>query len=260
MKANEIFKKLIDGAYEKREVTCDGLVAGNPNKEIYRAATCFKLTSELIEMASEQGIDLVITHEPTFSCGDKRDDAVGFDIKKWELLDKSGIILYRFHDHAHNTEPDYIHEGFIRSLGLDIASRIDKIYLGVARYELKESISVKELSDKIKKHLGIEFVRVVGSTEQPIKTIGLGLGGVGFNQIKILYDPGCDTFITGECNEVLTEEYVRDACYFGAQKSLFLLGHFGSEYAGMRYLAERMNDTLVPTVFLNGGEVYRGVD
>ena len=54
-------------------------------------------------------------------------------------------------------------------------------------------------------------------------------------------------------------EYVRDACFFGENKSVLMLGHYSSEYAGMRYLAERLNETTVPTVFLEGGEVYHGI-
>ncbi len=259
MKAKEIFDILINGAYEKWDQTCDKLIAGDPDKEVKKAATCFKLTPPLIDSAIEQGIDLIITHEPTFSQGDIRENAVGFDIKKWELLDKSGITLYRFHDHAHNTDPDYIHEGFIRSVGLKIKRKIDRISLGVCRYELENAITVKELADGIRDKLNIEFVRIIGTSNQPVKTVGLGLGGVGFNQINVLFDPGCDVFITGESNEVVTEEYVRDACCFGAEKTLFMLGHYGSEYAGMRYLAEKMTETILPTVFLEGGEVYHGI-
>ena len=111
----------------------------------------------------------------------------------------------------------------------------------------------------MRERLGIEFVRIIGTDTQPVKTIGLGLGGVGFNQINVLFNPGCDVFITGESNEVVTEEYVRDACSFGEEKTLFIIGHYGSEYAGMRYLAEKMTETMVPTVFLRGGEVYHGI-
>ena len=33
--------------------------------------------------------------------------------------------------------------------------------------------------------------------------------------------------------------------------------HYGAEFAGMRLLAEDLNETVAPTVFLDGGEVYR---
>ena len=63
-------------------------------------------------------------------------------------------------------------------------------------------------------------------------------------------------FITGEVGEVCTLEYVRDACYFGEKKAVILFRHFSAEYAGMRFLAQCLNDTIAPTVYLHSGEVY----
>ena len=56
--------------------------------------------------------------------------------------------------------------------------------------------------------------------------------------------------------EVCAAENLRDACFFGIHKAMLIFGHYGSEYAGMRYLAEKLNKTLVNTVFLDGGEVF----
>ena len=100
MKAHEIFRDLLDGAINIIENTCDVLIAGDENKEVKKIGVCFKLTAELIHRAMAQGIDLIITHEPTFSRGDRREDAAYVDLKKWALLDESGITVYRFHDHA----------------------------------------------------------------------------------------------------------------------------------------------------------------
>ena len=104
--------------------------------------------------------------------------------------------------------------------------------------------------------MGIDFIRVVGDTEALIKTLCLGLGAVGFDQINKLFDPGCDVLITGEVGEVCIAEYVRDACFFGEKKALIILGHFSSEYAGMRLLAHQLDKQLIPTEYLHSGEVY----
>ena len=68
---------------------------------------------------------------------------------------------------------------------------------------------------------------------------------------------GSELFITGEMDEAFSQEYVRDAAFFGKNKSILLLGHYGAEFAGMRLLAKDLNETAAPTVFLDGGEVYR---
>lgn len=92
-----------------------------------------------------------------------------------------------------------------------------------------------------------------------MKSVCLGLGSVGFEQINKLIDPGCDLFITGEVGEICIDEYIRDACFFGEKKAIIILGHYSSEYAGMRYLAEKINETIAPAVYLDSGEVYRRI-
>jgi len=259
MQAKYIFHNLIDNPVFKKKDTCDGLIIGDENKSVNQAGTCFKLTAELIERAVKANIDMIITHEPTFARGDTLNESDKIDVLKRKMLIENGITVYRFHDHAHNSDPDYIHTGFIQTLDLKIKHRFDRESLGVCRYELAESLTTRELAIRIHEKLGIEFVRIVGKDNYPIKTICLGLGSVGFHQINVLFDPGCDLFITGEVGEVCDDQYVRDACYFGENKSVLVLGHYGSEYAGMRLLAEKMNKTMLPTVFLDGGEVYHGI-
>ena len=259
MKAKEIFQKLLSGSDEILDPTCDGLIAGDENKEVNKIGTCFKLTAELVCLAKSQGVDMIITHEPVFSHGDLRENAFPVDLKKWGLLDESGITVYRYHDHAHHRKTDYIHAGFIKALGLKIKREYPPESLGVRRYELDEEITAGQFAKRITDVLGVEFVRLVGKADFPLKTVCLGLGGVGFNQIEKLFSPGCDLFVTGETGEVCVAEYVRDACFFGENKSILILGHYSSEFSGMKLLAEDMNKTFGNTVFLDSGEVYRRI-
>lgn len=255
MKANEIFEYIKNHAAEIREPTCDGLIAGDPEKEVKKLAVCFKLTAELVAKAAAEHFDMIVTHEPTFSQGDRKRNLNTIDQKKRDLLDSTGITVYRLHDHAH-TEPDYIHAGFIRTLGLHIAHKYPRESLGICRYSFREKLTVRQLCQRIKETLDPNFVGIVGDPDLTAETVCLGLGGVGLEQISVLMEPGCDVFITGETDELFACEYVRDACYFGERKAVILLGHCGAEYAGMRYLAECLNDTLLPTEYLHCGEVY----
>ena len=260
MTAQEIFDNLLQNAIEILPTTCDGLIAGDAHKVVHKVGVCFKLTAELINVAKRDQIDMIITHEPTFSRGDTVDENANWiDQKKMQLLTDSGIALYRFHDHAHHTLPDYIHAGFLRALDLHVEQAFPVESLGVRRYRLAQKLTVRELALRIRDVLGVEFVRIVGKDDFAPDIICLGLGAVGLRQIEVLFDPGCDLFITGELGEVCVDEYVRDACYFGENKSVLVLGHYSSEYAGMRYLAEVMSRSGISTVFLDGGEVYHGV-
>lgn len=259
MTAKEIFEFLLNGAIKQLENTCDGLISGDDNKIVSKIGTCFKLTASLIEEAKKADIDMIITHEPTFSCGDTVNEKYKIDVLKKKLLDDSKITVYRFHDHAHHRPFDYIHDGFIKALDLKIKHTFERESLGVCRYELAEDLTTRELGLRIKEKLGVKCVRIVGKDDYPLKTICLGLGWVGLPQINVLFDPGCDLFITGELGEVCDDEYVRDACYFGENKSVLVLGHYSSEYAGMRLLAEELNKKIAPSVFLEGSEVYHSL-
>ena len=256
MTAQEIFERLLDQSAERWEVTCDGLIAGDANKSVSRIGTCFKLTAELIDLAKARNIDMIITHEPTFGGGDLRENAFGLDGEKWRLLDESGIVVYRFHDHAHNTRPDYIHAGFIDRLQLPIAKKYDNESLGVSRYELSEPTTTRRLAEHIKARMSLPMIRAVGNADAPVRTVCLGLGSVGLKQFHYLIDPGCDLFITGEAGEVRVCEYVRDACYFGHQKSVLMLGHCTAEYDGMRLLAEKLTADGLSAEYLHCGEVF----
>ena len=259
MKAREVFQYLLDNSIDIWQHTCDGIIAGDPEKEIKKVATCFKLTAEVIDRAARGNFDMIITHEPVFSSGDAREAAMPVDLKKWELLDQSKITVYRFHDHAHNTDPDYIHKGFINALGLDIAHKHPNESLGICRYELAQSLTVRQIAHLTQERLGAEFARVVGDPDVSVKTLCLGLGSVGMKQINVLFDPGCELFITGEVGEVCVCEYVRDACFFGHRKAVIVLGHCTSEYQGMSLLAQALNEKLIHTEHLHGGEVYSRV-
>ena len=259
MTARQIFEKLLSESIEIWDITCDTLIAGDPDREVKRAATCFKLTAEVLDKAISMGVDMIITHEPTFANTDKREDAAFCDVKKWEILEKSGITVYRFHDHAHNTDPDYIHKGFIDALGLEISKKYPNESLGVARYELATKKSPKEIAKLIAERLGAGSVRIVGNTDEAVSCICLGLGSVGLKQINYLFDPGCDLFITGEVGEVKVCELIRDANYYGMKKSIILFGHYSAEYAGMRLLAEEIDRRTVPCTYMDCGEVYTGI-
>jgi putative NIF3 family GTP cyclohydrolase 1 type 2 len=259
MKAKAIFQILMDEAVQRRDPTCDGLIAGDENKTVRKAGVCFKLTAALIEQAAKEQIDMIIAHEPTFSTGDTVDESNPVDRMKNDLLHKSGITLYRFHDHAHTSEPDYIHAGFINALQLKIGKKHERASLGVCRYDLDEPLTTRELALRIHEKLGVSLIRIVGQDDYPLKTICLGLGAVGLQQIRLLVESDCDLFVTGEVAEVCTAETVRDACYFGLKKSLLILGHYSSEYIGMRLLADTLNQRIVPAVFLDSGEVYHGI-
>lgn len=235
--------------------TCDVLIIGDPNKDVKKIATCFKLTMSMVDRAVAEGVDLVITHEPTFSREDPCSKYLELDEKRLQKLQESGLTVYRYHDHAHDRLPDYIHEGFWKALGLQ-GDLLDPESFAVRYYRLESPITVRELGLRIKEKLRLEAIKMVGPEDTLVKTVCLALGWVGLKAVRAFVDADAELYITGETDEAFSLEYIRDANYFGCQKSAFLLGHYGAEYAGMRLLAEDLSKTVAPTVFLEGGEVF----
>ena len=108
MKAFEIYNHLIQSSLKIwQEDTCDGLIVGDPNNEVRKIATCFKLTMALVDRAVAEGVDMVITHEPTFSREDPCTEyKYKLDKQRLQKLQESGLTVDRYHDQAHDREPD----------------------------------------------------------------------------------------------------------------------------------------------------------
>jgi dinuclear metal center YbgI/SA1388 family protein len=99
--------------------------------------------------------------------------------------------------------------------------------IGVGRrVHLDQSLQLDELARKLKKHLGIGYVRVapaVGSDDRAlVQTVGL-CAGAGGSVCELAIEDGCDVFITGE----MTHHDVVAATARGC--SVMLTGHTNSE-------------------------------
>lgn len=80
------------------------------------------------------------------------------------------------------------------------------------------------------------------------------LGGV----YEILRDEKTDIVLIGEACEYHQCEYARDAAELGINKAMVVLGHEGSERAGMRYLAKLLSEKHpeLKIDYVECGEVY----
>ena len=77
---------------------------------------------------------------------------------------------------------------------------------------------------------------------------------VGFCQILILIHFNPSTAKRNSTFHFLFKTLQKS--FFGNKKAVLVLGHFGSEYAGMRLLADRLCEMGIDAEYLHGGEVY----
>ena len=66
MKAEEILREMFSWAPGEYEKTCDTLKAGDPSREVTKAAVCCFATPKIIREAAAWGAQLLITHEPLY--------------------------------------------------------------------------------------------------------------------------------------------------------------------------------------------------
>lgn len=260
MKAWEIMEELFaqaGGAYEK---TCDTLKAGSPDREVGKIAVSMFATPELVMRAREWGADLLIVHEPTYySHMDVHTDEK-IECEKRALIEKSGLTIYRHHDHAHAMKPDTIVAGEVKYMKLD--AHIDSIDdVDCVRMTLNQSMTPRQVAAHIERETGIRHIRICGAADVPCTRI-TGMFGTPGGVFEELKSAESEIVMTGEACEWMLGEYARDAAQLGYKKALLILGHIGSERDGMRYLADELTSRYpdIPCRYFECGEVYTYTD
>lgn len=220
------------------EVTCDTVKAGNTEKEIKKVAVTMFPTIKTIRAATEWGADMMIVHEPTYYDHMEMGKETEVSRIKREMIEKSGMVIFRFHDRMHAADPDGIAEGELHFLG--IGGKFEKTpYFASYIMTLDKEMTALELGLTVEKRLGLKRVRIAGERNKPIKKLALCFGSPG-GIFELISDPKIDSMLVGEVCEWKVCEYARDAAELGINKSVIAMGHVGSERGGMRLLSERL--------------------
>lgn len=227
--------------------TVDTVKIGDPSWTVKGIATTFLATVPVIEKAAVQGINFIITHEPTFynhldETGWLENDPV-YAHKK-ALLEKHQIVVWRFHDYWHQYRPDGILQGFLERMNWQNARH--------ASLENAVSLppqSLKGLAESLQTSFKLNRTFYIGNPKLQATNVGILLGAWGREkQIKLLQQD-IEVLIVGEVSEWETSEYVRDASAAGLEKGLIILGHAESEEPGMAWCADWVQ-ALLPNVLV----------
>ena len=250
--AKEIFEILCKWSPLERETTGDGLVFGDFDRPVRTVAVTIIASPDVIRKAMEVGADMILTHEPTFHAVAGEGDTI--TAQKRALCEAAGIPIVRLHDYMHFTEIDKINLGVMSRVSLE--GEFD----GQKTFTLKTPMTAEDFIARLGKDLGLRHIRYIGKGDIPIKTVSLLFGAWGDSRIYSEFSrPEIDLVLIGEGCEYNICEYVRDAVELGVQKGLVLLGHMGSEKAGMEYLADYINENIdtVRALYIDSGEVYK---
>lgn len=237
----------------KKEVTCDWrnetvdvFKAGDPQTTLKGIAVCMFADMPTLRKAVKLGCNFIITHEPVFYSHLDGTETLQNDPvfnEKMDYIKKNQLVVFRFHDHIHMTEPDGISVGMINKLGLQPYS----VNGSLTFFKMPEQ-SVKEYAQSLKEKLGLQSIRVTGNAEMNFTKLAFMAGAPGGQRhIQMLQNPDVEVIVAGEATEWETYLYASDAAEQGKNKAVIFLGHIKSEEAGMEYCAGWLK-TFIPGV------------
>ncbi|WP_322170636.1 Nif3-like dinuclear metal center hexameric protein [Acutalibacter caecimuris] len=268
MKIAEIIAKLeaFHAPLPQREhPTVDRVLFGDPDKACTGVAVTCWASAAVIRQAAQQGCNFIIAHEPLFFDHLDNPDWLAENRvyqKKKALLEETGMVVYRDHDHVHNDDPDRIFTGVVKALGWAGYQEGHDFMAGV-RFVLPAAMPAREVARHVSRTMGVHGMRMWGDPDTPVQTVGFSahfLAGPGdkaaINQID---QSGVDMVIPGEVIDWTIGEYIMDAETLGFGKVLLNLGHFNWEEPGMEDMARWLPDVIgpgVPVQFIKSGDRF----
>src|ERR1700685_1737207 len=160
--------------------TVDTVKAGDPATPVTGIATTFLDTMEVLEEADRRGLNLVITHEPTFY--NHRDNTAFFANdpvyqEKLAFIQQHHMVVFRLHDEIHGTAPDHIALGLLEALAWQSYARPDDPF-----HVTIPPISLAVLAKQIQAKLKANTLRVVGDPNLVITHVALRPGASGLEK------------------------------------------------------------------------------
>ena len=250
---------------EPAQRTCDGVKYGDTDRECTGVVvTCCPMAS-VIRQAAQLGANLIIAHEPTFYSHWDTVDKLGgnavYEAKK-ALLDATGMVIYRDHDHMHSEKPDGIFSAVVKELGwADYAEEKDNLGLGML---VLPETTVLEIARHFRDTVGIRGLRIIGDPMIRVSRVQFSahfLGGMSdLDELNQLDRSECELFIGGEMVDWTIGEYISDSNALGIKKAVLNPGHFNWEELGMKHMLSWLPALLpeaVPFHFIQSGDIYR---
>lgn len=185
----------------------DGILCGDPNKEVKRILITWMADKDAICYAGENNIDCIIAHEGLFMPYYKRDKDARPDYISWQgnqvrknLLSKYDITMMRMHGTLHSIHDFYRFIPGLLDLGKEIEGEDGNKQSNA--FDI-EPVTYKDLIERIKNAFSFPYVRATpGDPDRIVKRVGIiGGGGALFVNVFSIERQArnqCDTLIVGE--------------------------------------------------------------
>lgn len=231
-----------------------GLLVGNNKKEIKRVQLSIDATENAIDYASDNDIDMIVTHHPLIFKPLKSIVMSEVSGRKIIKLIENGINLYSMHTNLDSSKDglnDYILELLeVKKYKIIDMNEKDET-AGIGRmYSLEEKVSIFQYADFIKEKMKIKNVRIISSDiKSEVKKIAL-INGSGMSYWKKVKSLGADLFVTGD----ISYHDALDAKESGLH--LIDIGHFESENCFSELLKKNLKEMGLEVEVFNDGPVF----
>ena len=217
----------------------NGLILGDPKKDIKKVLVALDATLEVIDEAVEIGAEMILTHHPMLTFSVKRITPADYQGKRVLKMLNNNIAFYAAHTNL-DQAPGGVNDKLFERLGLTKKEKLagggfeagESMGLGLAGY-LDKDITLEELAKHAKKCLNLQTIRYAGDSNTIIKKIGI-CGGNGTGILSTAVSSGCSVFLTGDWKLHLTQE----ALEMGM--CIIDITHFASENVVVPAIVERL--------------------
>jgi putative NIF3 family GTP cyclohydrolase 1 type 2 len=174
--------------------TVDRIIIGDPGTEVKKIGTCWMSTWDACKKAVNAGVNVLITHEPTFYTHRDLDEVPGFldkksdyvkeqylsqieKKKKW--INDNRLVIIRNHDTLDALKDRGIPFAFGQFLGFKNSDIIaSRTYYNVYKFNRQSASSfAKTLAGKLKE-LGQPGIAFYGDPSREVASVGIGTGWI----------------------------------------------------------------------------------
>ena len=237
MKCKEVMETLekIAPSYLAEKWDNVGLLAGREDKEIKKILLALDPSTQVVEEAIRENVDLLITHHPLIFSGIKSVTRENFIGKRIYDLIRNDICYYAMHT---NFDVMGMADAVADQLELDKCRVLEVTYQdeiaveGIGRIgELSRTMSLEEFAAYLKEKCNLPGIRIYGDPSLLIDTVAL-VPGSGKDFIGEAIRQKVDVYVTGD----LGHHHGLDA--MERQLALIDAGHYGLEKVFSTYMFE----------------------
>jgi len=252
--------------------TVDRIIIGDPKTKVRKIGTCWMPYWETCKKAVKTGVNILVTHEPTFythwDLDEEQEDyyrspdfakkqyleLVG-EKKKWIL--ENGLVIIRNHDTMDALKDRGIPFALGQFLGYGnediIASRI---YYNVYKIDNQPASLVASAIAQKLLELGQPGVAFYGDPDYPVSSVGIGTGC--FCDPISFADLQPDIFIA---IDDVVRTWIQTTFATDSGRPLIIINHGTSEEMGMRMLNQIIKERFpdIETVHFNQGCTYKWI-